>query len=229
VLSLLDYSIGPTYTIDPLNLDDNPFYVWSGLWQCNYVDSLPECSDTLHYKPNYQKISIVDPDGIPLEGLTSYLRGKEIGTGEFLYTLFPGCGSPIEFHNTYSTVALCTLSYVDTGDTLCRTITGSVTSVKNPSESISNLMGTTQLFSVINNTSDCGSRFIIATPTSFRHATIKVYTTNGRVVATIDIPSKTPGTHMVSWNEGTKLSPGNYLCKLSVDGKEIASRNVPFF
>lgn len=234
-LALQEYSIGSTYTYNPIESGNlfPPFYAWPCTWESIYIDTILECTDTLHYKPNYQKIRIIDPTGIPLKDLSSSSPGEEIGTGEFLFRLFPGYSHSINFSNSTATVAQCTCSYVDTSDTLLRTLTSSFTNVKTPSGNISSLRGSAKLFSIIGKLSDGVLRFVIAAQRPFRHAAIKVYTANGRIVTIIDVPSKIYGTYTVRWNgntlSGKKLSSGNYICKLLFDGKVVASQMVPFF
>jgi hypothetical protein len=234
-LSLFDYSIGSSYTYEPIESGDlyGPFYVSQCTWGCNYVDSATECNDTLYYKPNYQKIRIVDPAGIPVEGLNSHPRGKETVTGEFLFSLFPGYSYSIQFVSSNVTVAACTCSYIDTKDTLTRTITSTQTSITTPSKSNSGNANISDDFSIIGYLPGGNPRFIISAHTSFRHGAIIIYTANGRIVASISLPSKASGTHTLRWNgttlSGEKLSPGNYMCKFTIDGTTFASRTVPVF
>ncbi len=208
-------------------------------WSCNYIDASLECNDTLKIAPNYQKVTVVDNEGAPFPALTPKLYGvplgKSIGTGEFIFRLFPKTSKyPIEFcRNTDSAfVAACTCSYVDTYDTLGKTVIAASTgAVRVLGEAFSG-NAPRVAFSVLGSASG-GIRFIIATHCRVDRASIAVCSIDGRTAGTVDVPAGAPGTHTVHWKaidaSGKKIAPGNYICSVLFNGKTVASRKVSIF
>ena len=239
----LSDSILRTYATSYINFyfDTIPYryYPVCPTWRCNYIDTSFECNDTFMVKPNYQKITIVDNEGTPYQEITPKLYGGPFGAasgpGTFLFRFFPrSSGFPIEFYrNTDNAlVAACTCSYVDTGDTLFKTlIATSTVTIRAPKEALSGSTAGPAFSILVSAPGDVS--FIFTTYGSVDHASIGVYSIDGRKAMAINAYSRAPGTHTVHWNgcnaSGKKLAPGNYICKMFFGGRVVASKRVSIF
>jgi hypothetical protein len=228
------YALRPDINVNYAKFDP----VYPG-WSCGYIDTAVERNDTLMIKPNYQKVTVVDNEGTPYPDLTprslAALVGTCIGPGVYVVRLFPKSGAyTIDFYRNTDNVivAACTCSYVDTCDTLCKTVVAASTgAVRAPAQAFSG-NASRVAFSVLGSASG-GIHFIIATRCPVDRASIEVRSIDGRTAGTVDVPSGAPGTHTVHWKavdaSGKKIAPGNYICRVLFDGKAVASRKASIF
>ncbi|MBN2037255.1 MAG: hypothetical protein JW768_10980 [Chitinispirillaceae bacterium] len=69
--------------------------------------------------------------------------------------------------------------------------------------------------------------FAIVSPRQTNDAVIKMYSVNGKALASIDVPAmRGPGTYSITWENNQGVSGGVYICKLMIEGIAAASSTI---